>query len=90
MSPLQCCVCCRQVLLEGKNSRLRKIRSEDLLDASKQCQICGLLVRAFEKHVRQDDGTIGFFRTATALRAGIEGPRVVRFCTGPGEYIATP
>jgi hypothetical protein len=83
---LQCCLFCRQVLLHGKNKRLRKIRAQDLLQSAKQCQICTLLVKAFEQYVHQEDGTINFFRTEDALRAGIEGPRVVRFCIGSGQY----
>ncbi|KAF2197334.1 HET-domain-containing protein [Delitschia confertaspora ATCC 74209] len=82
---IRCCPCCSDIV-DGLdigatfNADLSNMRT-----SAESCSICRILLRAFELYGNNNDRYISVKRKRSALIAGENGPRLLRFCTDPED-----
>jgi hypothetical protein len=84
---VQCCTCCSTLVNGTSEFAERSVSLSDICTSAESCQICELIVRTLQRCRHEDKRNVDIVREGAALRVGREGPRILRFCADPDQYL---
>ncbi|KAF2196214.1 hypothetical protein GQ43DRAFT_445321, partial [Delitschia confertaspora ATCC 74209] len=76
------CPFCSDILDDRRKGTVCPATLADMSIYVERCSICKILLRASETYHNNNDQCISLRRTCSALTAGRDGPRLLRFSTG--------
>ncbi|KAF2196146.1 hypothetical protein GQ43DRAFT_445381 [Delitschia confertaspora ATCC 74209] len=80
---VRCCSFCSDIIDDLDIGTTFNASLADIRTSAGSCSICKILLRASEPYLSNSDQYIFLNRTRSALTAGRNGPRLLRFSTDP-------